>query len=259
MHDIDRVRLEVGGPSSFETGEFEAGAFEAQEFEAQEFEAQQFEFNETGEVFGEAETMELASELLGASSERELEQFLGDLVGKAGQALGHFVGSPAGQSLVAALKSAARQVLPAAGSSVGRYFGGASGADFGAKAASAAGRAFGLELEGLSGEDREFEVARRFVDFAGEAVRKLADQAGTSDPRGAARAAIIEAAKTHAPGLLQAPLPREAKASAPGQDSSGQNGSSQKGAGQTGLGQKGPGADSGRWVRHGSKIILFGV
>ncbi len=34
------------------------------------------------------------------------------------------------------------------------------------KLASAAGRMFGLELEGLSVEDREFEVARRLVRFA---------------------------------------------------------------------------------------------
>jgi hypothetical protein len=225
MHNIDRIRLETGAPAS--------------SYEAGEFEANEFEFNETGEVFGEAENMELASELLGATSERELEQFLGDLVGKAGQALGQFVASPRGQSLVAALKSAARQVLPAVGSSVGKYFGGATGADFGAKAASAAGRAFGLELEGLSGEDREFEVARRFVDFAGEAVRRLTDQPATSDPRSAARAAIVEAAKTLAPGLLQAPLPSESKASAPRPEGSGNA--------------------TGRWVRQGSRIILFGV
>jgi hypothetical protein len=221
MHDIDRVQLEAEG-EAFETGEFEA---------------EQFEFNETGEVFGETENMELASELLEVSSESELEQFLGDLVAKAGKSLGRFVGSAQGQALVGALKGAARQVLPTLGSSVGRYIGGDEGARLGGQAASAAGRAFGLELEGLSNEDREFEVARRYVNFAGEAVRKLAADGAAGNPMLAARAAALAAAQTHAPGLSQAPAAPGPSAFAPAHH----------------------GGATGRWVQHGSKIILYGV
>jgi hypothetical protein len=221
MHDIDRVLLEA----------------ESEAFQTGESEAEQFEFNETGEVFGETENMELASELLEVSSEGELEQFLGDLVAKAGKSLGRFVGSPQGQALVGVLKGVARQVLPTLGSSVGSYFGGDEGAKLGGQVASAAGRAFGLELEGLSNEDREFEVARRYVNFAGEAVRKLAADGAAANPILAARAAALAAAQTHAPGLSQAPATPGPSAVAPAHG----------------------GGATGRWVRHGSKIILYGV
>jgi hypothetical protein len=236
MHDIDRVRLETE-TEAFESGEFEAG---------------NFEFNETGEVFSETENMELASEMLEVSSEAELEQFLGDLVAKAGRSLGQFVGSPQGQALVGVLRGAARQVLPTLGSAVGGYLGGDTGSKLGAQAASAAGRAFGLELEGLSNEDREFEVARRFVNFAGEAVRNLSDNAvspqfeaasiSTAVPAGAslslaaaAQKAALAAAQTHAPGLQ---IPKAKVSFMIGGRSGGK---------------------TGRWVRDGSKIILFGV
>jgi hypothetical protein len=223
MHDIDRVRLETQS----EAGPFELG------------ETPQFEFAEAGEVFGETENMELASALLEVSSEQELEQFLGDLIGKAGRALGQVVGLPAGKALLRALKDAARHVLPSIGSSVGRYFGDDAGAKLGGQVAHAAGRAFGLELEGLSGEDREFEVARRYVDFAAEAVRNLAENAAAGDPRSAAKAAAIAAAQTHAPGLLQLVT---ASRSSP-----------------SGLAPHGAGGASGRWVRHGSRIVLYGT
>jgi hypothetical protein len=229
MHDIDRVRLET----------------EAEAFESGEFEAEQFTFNESGEVFGETENMELASELLEVSSEAELENFLGDLVAKAGQSLGQFVGSPEGKALVGVLKGAARKVLPTLGASVGRYLGGDTGAKFGSQAASAAGRAFGLELEGLSNEDREFEVARRYVNFAGEAVRNLAEnpmrgqsELATGLPVKAAMEAALAAARSHAPGLAHMTIGMAPNPSSPA------------------AGGKG---GSGRWIRHGSKIILLGV
>ena len=129
---------------------------------------------ESGEVFGETEQMELASELLEVTSEAELDRFLGDLISRAGRAVGKVVESSEGQAIGSILKGAANQVLPGIGSAVGCYFGGPAGAKVGSNVASAAGRAFGLELEGLSSEDRDFEVARRYVSFAGDAVKNLA-------------------------------------------------------------------------------------
>jgi hypothetical protein len=237
MHDIDRVREELA-PETF--GEFEAG----------EFEAAPFTFNESGEVFNETENMELASELLEVTSEAELENFIGDLVAKAGRSLGQFVGSPEGKALVGVLKGAAHKVLPTLGASVGRYLGDDAGARLGAQAAAAAGRAFGLELEGLSNEDREFETARRYVNFAGEAVRNLVDQSAQAEaetaslkfavpPGKAAMLAAGAAARTHAPGLLTAALAGMPKFQ-PSPTAGGER-------------------SSGRWVRQGGKIILFGV
>ena len=230
MHDIDRVRLET---------QSEAEMFEAFPLQPQQFEFPQSEtpYGETGEVFGETEQLELASELLEVTNEAELDRFLGDLIQRAGQAVGKFVKSPEGQAIGSALKGAAKQVLPAIGSAVGGYLGGSTGAKLGGDAATAAERAFGLELEGLSDEDAEFETARRFVNFAGDAVKNMALAPPGMDPRSAARSAAIAAARTHAPGLLssaegamrpQAPLPVS-------------------------------GERSGRWVRRANKIILYGV
>ena len=167
MHDIDRVRLET---------QSEAEMFEAFPLQAGQFELPQSETfsSENGEVFGETEQLELASELLEVTNEAELDRFLGDLIQRAGQAVGKFIKSPEGQAIGSALKGAAKQVLPDIGSAVGGYLGGSAGAKIGGDAAAAAGRVFGLELEGLSGEDAEFEVARRFVNFAGDAVKNMA-------------------------------------------------------------------------------------
>jgi hypothetical protein len=228
MHDIDRIRLEAQS----ETGNFEAGPFEQFEFAQAET-----PYGETGEVFGETEQMELASELLEVTSEAELDRFLGDLIGRAGQAIGKFVKSPEGKAIGGILKGAAKQALPGIGSAVGGYFGGATGAKLGGDIASAAGRAFGLELEGLSGEDRDFEVARRYVNFAGEAVKNLALAPSSLAPRTAANAAVVAAAKTYAPGLLS---PRQAGM-------------------EPQTCSPFPAGHSGRWMRRGNKIILYGI
>jgi len=227
MHDIDRVRLET----QYESELLEAVPFEAEQFEFLESEAPT---GETGELFGETEQMELASELLEVTNEAELDRFLGDLIQRAGQAVGKFIRSPEGQAIGGVLKGAAKQVLPAIGSAVGGYFGGSTGAKLGGDAASAAGRMFGLELEGLSGEDREFEIARRFVNFAGDAVRNLALAPRGTDPRALASSAAAAAARTYAPGLLS---PAE-EPTGPQAPTSGR---------------------SGRWVRRANKIILYGV
>ena len=133
MHDIDRVRLET---------QSEAEMFEAFPLQARQFELPQSETfsGENGEVFGETEQMELASELLEVTNEAELDHFLGDLIQRAGHAVGKFIKSPEGQAIGSALKGAAKQVLPDIGSAVGGYLGGSAGAKIGGDAAAADGR-----------------------------------------------------------------------------------------------------------------------
>jgi hypothetical protein len=232
MHDIDRVRLETHSES--ET--FESGPFEAEHFEFGEAETPLQE--QSGEVFGETEQMELASEMLEITNEAELDRFLGGLIKRAGRAVGKFVGSPTGQALGGILKGAARQALPTIGSAIGGYFGGSTGAQLGGQAASAAGLLFGLELEGLTPEDQEFEVARRYVRFAGEAVKNAALAPTSQDPRLAANAAAVAAAQTRAPGLLQAPPGTQPAAP---------------------ISSRLPIGPSGRWIRRGNKIVLYGI
>jgi hypothetical protein len=160
MHDIDRTQMEYNP-------EMEAYEQEQSEYGETEWGGEAEWEAETG-VFNEAEEMELAAELLGVSSEEELDQFLGDLIKRAGRIAGQFVRSPVGQQIGGLLKGAAKKALPNVASAIGGYFGGPSGAQKAGQLASAASQIFGLELEGLSPEDQEFEAAKSFVQFAGE-------------------------------------------------------------------------------------------
>ncbi|MDH5727242.1 MAG: hypothetical protein OEY60_17420, partial [Nitrospira sp.] len=109
------------------------------------------------------------------------------------------------------------------------------GAKIGSGLAGMAGKALGLELEALSAEDREFEGAKQFVRFAGEAVKKAAAAPPTANPKAAANAAAAAAARKFAPGFLTG----AAGAAIP----------------PSGLGR----GRSGRWIRRGNRIILFGA
>jgi hypothetical protein len=66
-----------------------------------------------------------------------------------------------------------------------------------------AARVYGLELEGLSAEDRDFEIARQFVRFAGEAIARASEAPARLPDPAAVGAAVAEAARAHAPGLMQ--------------------------------------------------------
>jgi hypothetical protein len=180
-----------------------------------------------GEVFSEAETMELASELLEVGNEAELDRFLGDLISKAGKAIGSFVRSPVGKAIGGWLKGAAKQVLPIAGGALGGFVGGPLGAKIGSGLASYAGSALGLEAE-MSQEDREFEGAKNFVKIAADAVKSAAAAAPGLNPVEVAKAAVKAAVQKHAPGLLNGAV----------------------------RGPAGKGGRTGRWVRHGRNVII---
>jgi hypothetical protein len=169
--------------------------------------------------FGEGAQLELAAELLEVSSDAELDEVLRDLIARAGRAVGKFIDTPRGNAIGGILKGAAKRVISAI-TPDGRV-------------TTDAARSFGLEIEGLSNEDREFEVARHYVDFAGEAVKNLALDATLSNPGDAASAAVVEAAKSQAPGLLSG----EGK--------------------QTFVDESG--RRIGRWGRRGDKIVLHGI
>jgi hypothetical protein len=112
------------------------------------------------------------------------------------------VSSPVGQALGGVLKQVAKKALPIAGGALGTFVGGPAGGLIGSKLASMAGDAFGLEYEGLSPEDRDFEMARRYVRFAGHAAKKAAHAPAHLDPQTVVNDAVVEAAKKFAPGLL---------------------------------------------------------
>lgn len=208
MHDLDRTYRE----SQDETFNYEFSAGEG----------------EWNEVFDETELNQLASELLEVSQEEELDQFLGDLIKKVGRTVGQVVRSPVGQALGGVLKTVAKKALPMAGAALGNMIVPGVGGIVGGKLASMAGGALGLETEGLSQEDRDFEVAKQFVRIASDAASTALTQPGhngNGDPRQVAAKAVDKALQKHAPAL----------------------------AAQSSR------ASSGRWVRQGNRIIIHGV
>jgi len=245
MHDIGRTQLEHQSFGEFEGEQFASGEFEIGELSELEGEFGEYgEYGEYGESAGfevpaelesplsEMQEMELASELLEIASEQDLEQFLGDVFRAAGQAVGNFVRSDTGRALGGILKdnlrSAAKQALPVVGRAIGDTAGGFG--DLGARAGSAVGSLLGLELEGLSAEDREFEVARQLVRFAGSAAGQAAAAPRHAPPSAIARTAACRAAQVYAPGLLPRLQGRSTQSWPRG----------------------------GRWIRRGRTIVLYG-
>jgi hypothetical protein len=231
MHDLDRTQLEAEqslvGEQQYLHGEYELQPHETEA--GQEFEG------ELERPLDEVQEMELAAELLEVSSEDELDRFLGDLLRQAGSAAGQFLRSGAGRALGGILKSAAGRFLPTVGRAVGQWVAPGRGGDIGAQLASQAGSFLGLELEGLSGEDREFEVARQFVRFASSAAQQAALSPAAS-PSATAQSAVMAAARRYAPGLLI-----------------------ELGGQETGAGADGRQQRTGRWVRRGRTIVLIDV
>jgi phage tail tape-measure protein len=191
-----------------------------------------------GGVFSEEEQMDLAAEMMEVNSEEEFEEFLGDLISKGVQTLGSFIGAPAGQALGGVLKSAAKRLLPMAGQALGGFLGGPAGAAIGGQLGSAA-----FESEEEQQEQQEWEAANAFVKMAGEAVKNVAAAPPAANPQAAAKTAVVEAAKVHAPAIVPALA----------------NGAPHMNGAPHGFEPpEGYGA-SGTWVRHGRKIFLRGV
>jgi hypothetical protein len=239
MHDIDRTQLETtdtpeAGNYAFEEGLEASGIYEG------------------ASPLTEIEEVELATELLGAANEAELDQFLGNLFKKAWKGIrraGAAVGKIA-RPLAGVLKPIAKAALPMVGGALGSFIPVPGiGTALGTALGSAVSNALETELEGLSDEDREFEMARRFVRMAGTAARRAIQMPPDIEPRAAVIAAIKAALKNMQAGAAGG-LP-------------GGNGQAAAEAFETAAppppAMTGGSGRSGRWVRHGNKIILTGV
>jgi len=265
MHNLDRTNPELGESlETMETFEQEADRFRWETHGTGEV-GESFEFDgrelfESGEVqespFNETEELELAAELLEITNEQELNYFLGNLIKKVGSAVGKVVRSPIGQALGGVLKKVAKTALPMAGAALGNLIVPGVGGAIGGKLASAAGSMFGLELEGLSPEDREFEVARRFVRLAGSTTHRALTAPSQAHPVVVARSALQAAARRHAPGLQTAAIVGGASpigATAPYPATSYPGAATPASAYGLGSGR------TGRWFRRGRRIIVMGV
>ena len=283
MHDFDRTQHEYGAPMQ-EYGEmgFEStyGETPLGEIfqEAGEGSYESYESGMSGEL-NEEEVMELAAELLEITNEYEMQQFLGGLFSKVGKLAGGIGKAVAPQlsgilkgvlsQALPLLKQAAGAALPVLGGAVGTAFGGPVGGMLGSKLAGSLGGMFGLELEGLSHEDREFEIAKQVVKFAESAVKQAAPQTGMS-----VQDAVTAAASQFMPGLLRPKDPAAGKGlggimnsmTAQAAFQAAQQAALQ--AAQQGARQApapAPGAchhhhrGKGTWVRMGQRIVLYGI
>ncbi len=151
--------------------------------------------------FSEDEEQELAAELLGVTSDQELDQFLGNLLHRAASVAGGALQSPLGRALGGWAKGAVRKILPGIGLDFNHLLDSAASGQIGQLAAGA-GRLLGMEFEGLSAEDQEFNAAQQLVRLAGTAAARAASSS-IGSPKDVARQAMIEAARQHAPGLVR--------------------------------------------------------
>lgn len=288
MHDLDRTMFEMGSHEVDDRREHEWEQGETEQPEAEDFlgilgsilgesrdgHQETPELQELQRLLGvpahgpaadgsgaghaagsprEMHELELASELLEVTSEEELDRFIADLARSAGD----FARSDVGRALGGVLRNTAKEALPLVGRAIGGRLG-STGGEWGRRAGAAAADLFGLELEGLSSEDREFELARAFIRFAQAACRNAAKAPADAPAPAVVRAAALAAARRHAPGLL--PLvtgrghrPEEAAGSerTPAASSPAPPGGQVSDPAQA--------AQSGRWVRRGGVIVLLGA
>jgi len=216
MHDIDGTRLETSSfneAESFEEfgeatgeigyeGEFGEGEFGEGEMDELSDEGEFGEMDEFGETEAEdafeAEVDEMAAELLGVSTEEELDRFLGGLfkkIKKGVSGASRFL-SRSGFPLSGALKSLAQRALPFVGGALGTAI---PIPGLGTIAGSALGKAASSllqsEMDQFEGEDQEFQMAKRFVRLASQAVRQGARIPPRYHPTTAATLALRNAVR----------------------------------------------------------------
>jgi hypothetical protein len=150
---------------------------------------------------------DLAAELLDVVNESELGRFFGRLAAETARAGGRHVPRDTVRALLPILRQTAERTLPTLTIAVGDETRAAATVPI----AQTAARVYGLEPEGLSAEDRDFEIARRFVRFAQEALERAATTTAPH-PATAAVDAVARAGRELAPGLVP---PRRSAAAGP--------------------------------------------
>lgn len=149
----------------------------------------------------EGEEMQAAAQLLEITNEAELDHFIGSLLQRSARTAGSALPLPVLQPLARSLRGALKRILPIVGDSSRAVLLKRVSSD--AARSGAAAASFGLELEGLSPEDQEFELARRFVRLTRSAGLRAPRFARRMPPRIAVRRTLVAAARRHAPGLLR--------------------------------------------------------
>ncbi len=304
MHDLDRIQAEFADSRLDDDG-FDEGASEdsdvVDEFDDDDFadeldEDDDDQFDELDDddldddeddwdgdagiasddnsPLDEDEEIELASELLAANNEEDLERAIRRIVRprphrrrRRRPPLRRSVSINPEEELFVrrrrnrkkkrrrgflgkALRGIAKKALPIIGGAVGSLVAPGLGTAAGAALAKGAGKAFGLELEGLSPEDQEMAVARQIVRLGAEAGEEVDQVDPAVDDETAAKVGMIRAAGKHAPGVMPRP------------DTAADGGAQNPMPPRRGVGRRGgpgAGAQSGRWVRRDGRIVLLGL
>ena len=140
---------------------------------------------------------DLAAELLDVVNESELRRFLGRLAAETARATGRPLPRDTARALLPILRRTAERTVPTLTLAVRDEPPAAAAAPI----AQTAARVFGLEPEGMSADDRDFEIARRFVRFAQAALAR-AITTSAPHPATAAVDAVAWASRELAPGLV---------------------------------------------------------
>ncbi len=180
MHDIDSTRLEAS-PDQNEYQEY-------QEFASDMGGGQ----GEAGfeMLMSEADEEALAAELLGVSSEEEMDQFFGKLFRKIRRGVKVLGRGP----LAGILKGIAKKALPFVGGALGSAIPiPGLGTAIGTSLGGAAANLLEGETDHLEVEDREFQMAKRFVRLASQATRQMARTPARANLNAAAGLAVRSA------------------------------------------------------------------
>jgi hypothetical protein len=147
-------------------------------------------------------SIEQAAALLDATNQKELEAVLRRLIDAVARRSGGTLNTDRARAVLAIVKNTAERTLP----TLTTVFG--AGDELtqtpGNSPVATAAQVYGLELEGLSAEDRDFEIARQLIRFAEAATRQAANPPSSVGAAAAVNAAIGLAAREFAPGLLYA-------------------------------------------------------
>lgn len=197
----------------------------------------------------EAEEMELATELLSVATEDEMDQFLGKLFQGIGRGLKKF--GQVVKPFAGALRGIAKTALPIVGGALGSFIPVPGvGTAIGSAIGRAVGKAFELELGELPSEESEFESARRIVRMAETAARMADRSAGASASAAVVRDALLAAARQHVPLFAAHERELMAQARADGEVEY---------AAYEAEDAYPAGAQAGRWIRRGNRIVLTGA
>ncbi len=187
-------------------------------------------------LLSEAEEIELAAELLSLSSENELDLFLGKFFKRIGSGLkkaGRFIGKRVLPVLGKGLKTLAKAALPIVGKVAGSFIPiPGVGTAIGGAIGTAVSNALELEFSGVTAEEAELEMARRFVQLAATAAQRAALSSPDSDAEVVVNEAIVSAARKHLP---QFRLRKSERSGMPGT------------------------TQQGRWIRRDRHIVLLGA